>query len=102
MSEKNLSKIRPLSDHIVVEPIDETTTTTSGLIIPDTVSKERPQRGKVLYVGPGKTDNNGKIVPVEVKAGDTVLFTKYGPTEVELEGRDLLILVQSDILAVLE
>jgi len=102
MTDKKLSKMRPLSDHLVLEPIEEVETTAAGLVIPDTVSKERPQKGKVLYAGPGRVDNNGKTIPMEVKAGDTVLFTKYGPTEVKLDGKDLLILNQSDVLAVLE
>jgi chaperonin GroES len=101
MTEKKL-KLRPLEDRIVVEGSDEMETHVSGLIIPDTVSKEKPQKGKVIAVGPGKVDNNGKRVPMEVKAGDTILFTKYGPSEVKVEGKELLILNQSDVLAVLE
>jgi chaperonin GroES len=74
----------------------------SGIIIPDTVSKEKPQKGKVISVGPGKFDDDGKRVPMDVKVGDTVLFSKYGPTEVKVDGKELLILSQSDVLAVLE
>ncbi len=102
MSDKKLAKLRPLEDRIVVEAVDEKETSVSGLIIPETVSKEKPQRGKVLYVGPGRVDNNGKKIPMEVSAGDIVLFTKYGPTEVKIDGKELLILNQSDVLAVLE
>ncbi len=96
------SKLRPLEDRIVVEALNEMEKTVSGIIIPDTVSKEKPQKGKVLAVGNGRVDNNGKHVPMDVKVGDTVLFTKYGPTEVKVEGQTLLILNQSDVLAVLE
>ena len=102
MSDKKLSRLRPLEDRLVVEALDEKETTASGLIIPETVSKEKPQKGKVLYVGPGKVDNQGKRVPMEVAPGDQVLFTKYGPTEVKFDGREYLILSQSDILAVIE
>ncbi len=102
MTDKKSAKIRPLEDRIVVEAVSEETTTVAGIIIPDTVSKDKPQRGKVLAVGAGKVDNNGKHIPMEVKVGDTVLFTKYGPTEVKVEGKELLILNQSDVLAILE
>ncbi len=102
MTDKKSAKIRPLEDRIVVEAVTEETTTVSGIIIPDTVSKDKPQRGKVLAVGAGRVDNNGKHIPMEVKVGDTVLFTKYGPTEVKVEGKELLILNQSDVLAILE
>lgn len=95
-------KLRPLEDRLVVEAMDEMEKHSSGIIIPDTVSKEKPQKGKVLAVGPGKFDDDGKRVPMDVKIGDTVLFSKYGPTEVKVDGKDLLILSQSDVLAVLE
>lgn len=102
MSEKQVHKLRPLEDRLVVEAMEENEKTVSGIIIPDTVSKEKPQKGKVLAVGLGKFDNNGKRVPMEIKVGDIVLFTKYGPTEVKVEGKELLVLNQSDVLAVLE
>ena len=102
MSEKQTHKLRPLEDRVVVEALEETTVHASGIIIPDTVSKEKPQKGKVIAVGPGRIDNNGKLVPMEIKVGDTVLFTKYGPTEVKVDGKELLILNQSDVLAILE
>ena len=95
-----MAKIKPTDDHVVVEPLEEKTV--SGIVIPETASKERPQKGKVVAVGPGKMTDAGKRVPMDVKAGDTVLFTKYGPTEVKLEDKEILILSQSDILAVLE
>lgn len=102
MSEKKTSKLRPLEDRIVVEAATEAEKHSSGIIIPDTVSKEKPQKGKVLAVGPGRFDDAGKRIPMDVKIGDVVLFTKYGPTEVKVEGKELLILNLSDILAVLE
>jgi chaperonin GroES len=102
MAEQKLSKLHPLEDRLVVEAVEESEVTASGIIIPETVSKEKPQKGKILAVGPGKFDNNGKRIPMEVKVGDIVLFTKYGPTEVKIEGKELLVLNQSDVLAVLE
>jgi chaperonin GroES len=102
MTEKKGMKLRPLEDRLVVEAMDEMEKHSSGIIIPDTVSKEKPQKGKVISVGPGKFDDDGKRVPMDVKVGDTVLFSKYGPTEVKVEGKELLILSQSDVLAVLE
>lgn len=102
MTEKSNLKLRPLQDHLIVEASDESETHSSGLIIPDTVSKEKPQKGKVLAVGPGRLDEDGKRMPMDVKVGDTVLFTKYGPTEVKLDGKEYLVLSQSDVLAIVE
>ncbi|MBD3330019.1 co-chaperone GroES [Candidatus Peregrinibacteria bacterium] len=91
-----MAKIVPLSDNVVVEPVTEEVSS-SGIIIPDTASKEKPMKGKVIAVGPGKLDENGERLPMEVKDGDTVLFSKYGPTEVKLDGKDVLILSVSEI-----
>jgi chaperonin GroES len=96
-----MSKITPTGDHVVVEPINEDITSASGIIIPDTASKEKPMKGKVLAVGPGKFDD-GKREPMEVKVGDTVLFSKYGPTEVKLDGKEVLILSAGDIYATID
>ena len=93
--------VKPLEDRIVVEPNEAETTTVSGLVIPDT-AKEKPQQGKVLHVGPGRTTDDGKVVPLGVSVGDTVLYSKYGGTEVSLGGKDLLILSSRDVLAVIE
>ncbi len=93
--------LRPIGDKIVVEVIDEPQTTASGLVLPDT-AKEKSQRGKVIAVGSGKLLENGTREPIEVKVGETVLFAKYGGTEVELGGQELMILSQRDIHAVLE
>lgn len=93
--------LRPLGDKVVVEVIDEPQTTVSGIVLPDS-AKEKSQRGKVIAVGTGKLLDNGTREPMEVKVGDTVLFAKYGGTEVDLGGKDLMILSQRDIHAVVE
>jgi chaperonin GroES len=91
--------LKPLGDKVVVEVIEEAQTTASGLVLPDT-AKEKSQRGKVLAVGPGKVLDNGNREPIEVKVGDTVVFAKYGGTEIDLGGRELMILSQRDIHAI--
>ena len=93
--------LRPIGDKVVVEVIDEPQTTASGLVLPDT-AKEKSQRGKVIAVGTGKLLDNGTREPIEVKVGETVLFAKYGGTEIKLGGQELMILSQRDIHAVLE
>lgn len=93
-------KIRPLHDRILVKRLEEETKTAGGLYIPDT-AKEKPIRGEVIAVGAGKRDKEGKPMPVEVKAGDRVLFSKYSGTEVKLDGEEHLIMREDDILAVL-
>lgn len=94
--------IKPLSDHILIEPIKEEEKTKGGILLPDTAQKERPEQGKVIAVGAGKKSDDGKIVPVSVKVGDKVLFTKYGPTEIKVEGKEYLIAKEDDILAIIE
>ncbi len=94
-------KFRPLHDRVVVKRIEEDTKTAGGIIIPDT-AKEKPQQGEVIAVGPGARDESGKVVALEVKAGDRVLFGKWSGTEVKIDGEDLLIMKESDILGVLE
>ena len=94
-------KFRPLHDRVVVKRLEEETKTTGGIIIPDT-AKEKPQQGKVVSVGPGARDEAGKVTALDVKAGDTVLFGKWSGTEVKIDGEDLLIMKESDILGVLE
>ncbi len=96
-----MSKIVPLSDNIVVEPVKEEVSS-SGIIIPDNASKEKPMKGKVIAVGPGKMMDDGKRSSMEVSEGDVVLFSKYGPTEVKVEGKEVLILAASDIYAKLQ
>ncbi len=95
------SKIRPVGDRVVVKPSAKEETTKSGIVIPDTV-KEKPQEGTIIAVGAGKLTEKGDRQPLEVKEGDKVLFAKYGGTEFKLDGEDLLVLRESDILAVLE
>jgi chaperonin GroES len=92
-------KIRPLHDKILVKRIDVPQTTKGGIVIPDTV-KEKPQEGKVVAVGNGRILEDGKVVPLEVKNGDTVLFSKYGGTEIFIEGEEYLILEENDVLAI--
>ncbi|HYD15476.1 MAG TPA: co-chaperone GroES [Hyphomicrobium sp.] len=94
-------KFRPLHDRVVVKRVEEDTKTAGGIIIPDT-AKEKPQQGEVVAVGPGARDEQGKVVALEVKAGDRVLFGKWSGTEVKIDGEDLLIMKESDILGILE
>lgn len=93
--------IRPLGDRLVVERIEQEAKTAGGIIIPDT-AKEKPQQAKVLAVGPGTKDDHGKYVPVDVKVGDIVLFTKWGGNDIKIDGTEYLILKESDIIGVLE
>ncbi|MBU0568120.1 co-chaperone GroES [bacterium] len=92
--------IKPLGDRVLVKRVEEEAKTNSGIIIPDT-AKEKPQEGTVIAVGPGKTNDKGEKIPMEVKAGDKILFGKYSGTEVKLEGEDYLIMHQDDILGIL-
>jgi chaperonin GroES len=94
-------KFRPLHDRVVVRRIEEDTKTAGGIIIPDT-AKEKPQQGEVIAVGPGARDESGKVNPLDVRVGDRVLFGKWSGTEVKIDGQDLLIMKESDILGVLE
>ncbi len=94
-------KIRPLQDRILVKRVDEESTTTGGIIIPDT-AKEKPQEGKVIATGNGKAGDDGNVVPLEVKKGDRVLFSKYAGTEVNIESEEHLIIREEDVLGILE
>ncbi len=92
--------LKPLEDRIVVKPNEAETQTASGLVIPDT-AKEKPQQGAVLAVGPGKrSDTTGELIPLDIKVGDTVVYSKYGGTEITIGGEDLLILSGRDVLAI--
>jgi chaperonin GroES len=91
--------IKPLEDKIVVQASEAETTTASGIVIPDT-AKEKPQEGKVLAVGPGRVDDKGNRIPVDVAVGDVVIFSKYGGTEIKYNGEDYLVLSSRDVLAV--
>ena len=95
-------KIKPLADRVIVQPSDEAESkTTGGIIIPDT-AKETPQEGKIVAVGPGRVDDDGKPIKMNVKVGDKVLYSKYGGTELKYDGKEYLIMSESDILAILE
>lgn len=93
--------IKPLEDRIVIQQVEAEQTTASGLVIPDT-AKEKPQEGEVVAVGPGRIDDNGNRVPLDISVGDKVLYSKYGGTEVKVSGEDYLVLSARDVLAVVE
>ena len=94
-------KLKPLGGRLVVEPIEQEDVTASGIVLPET-AKEKPQRGKVLSMGPGDRDEAGKRIPMDVKVGDTVLFAKYSGTEIKMDQKKMLILKESDVLAIVE
>jgi chaperonin GroES len=94
-------KFRPLHDRVVVKRLDSETKTSGGIIIPDTAA-EKPQQGEVVAVGPGARDDGGKLTPIDLKKGDKVLFGKWSGTEVKIDGQELLIMKESDIMGVLE
>jgi chaperonin GroES len=94
-------KFRPLHDRVVVKRADAETKSTGGIIIPDTAG-EKPQQGEVLSVGPGGRDEAGKLIPIDIKKGDKVLFGKWSGTEVKIDGKELLIMKESDVMGVLE
>lgn len=93
-------KIKPLRDHVLIAPMKEEVKK-GGIILPDTAQKERPEQGKVMAVGPGRTEN-GTLIPPAVKRGDVVLFTKYGPNQIKVEDKEYLIAEEKDILAIVE
>ncbi len=93
--------LQPLEDRIIVRPNDAESTTASGLVIPDT-AKEKPQQGSVLAVGVGRRADNGELIPMDVSEGDTVVYSKYGGTEIAIDGEDLLILNARDVLAIVK
>lgn len=93
--------IQPLDDRVLIEPISKEESTKSGIVLPDTADKEKPEQGKIIAVGSGRVDNNGKRIPMSVKVGDVVLFTKYGPQEIKIDNKEYLIAKEEDILAVI-
>lgn len=93
--------IKPLDDRVLIEPISQEEKTKSGIVLPDTV-EEKPEQGRVVAIGPGKLDSNNNRIPMNVKIGDVVLFTKYGPNEIKIDGKEYLIAREEDILAILE
>lgn len=94
--------IKPLSDHILIEPLRQEEKTKSGILLPESVEKERPEQGRIIAVGPGKKTSSGRIITLDVKPGQKVLFTKYGPNEIKVEDKEYLIAKEEDILAILE
>lgn len=95
-------KIHPLADRVVIEPVSVEEKTKAGIILPETASQEKPEQGKVIAVGPGRLLSNGQRKPLEVKKGDMVFFTKYGPNEIKVGNKEYLIAKEEDILAILE
>ena len=93
--------IKPLGDRVIIKPISEDITTKSGIVLPDTVDKEKPEKGEIIAVGPGRLLDGGQIAPMSVKVGDKVMFKKYGPDEIKIDDKDLLIISESDILAII-
>ena len=96
---KSKMNLKPLGDRVVVEPLEKEERTASGIILPET-AKEKPQEGTIIAVGPGRRDDDGKLVPMDVKLGDVVLYAKYAGTEIKLDDKKVLILKESDILAI--
>ena len=94
--------LKPLSNHLFIESVVENKTTKSGIVLPDTAEKEKPIQGKVVAVGPGKLNDKGERMPMSIKIGDVVLFKKYGPDEIEIEGKKYLVGEETDILAIIE
>ncbi|MFA5086776.1 MAG: co-chaperone GroES [Candidatus Paceibacterota bacterium] len=94
--------IKPISDHIVIEPLKPEEKTKGGILLSQSGEKDKQEQGKVIAVGPGKTTPSGKVIPMEVKVGDKVLFSKYGPHEIKLDNKEYLVATQNDILAIIE
>ncbi len=95
-------KLKPLFDNIVVKRIEEDEKTSSGIVLPDTVDKEKPQKGEVIAVGEGKISDQGEKIPMQVKVGDKVLFRKYSPDEIKIDGEEYLFMAQGDVVAIIE
>jgi chaperonin GroES len=95
------NSLKPLGSRVVIEPTEQEDVTAGGIVLPET-AKEKPVKGKILSVGPGERDDEGKRIPMDVKVGDTVLYAKYAGTEIKVEGKKLLILKESDVLAIVE
>ena len=101
-SKKSAFKIKPLGDRVLIEAMTREEKTQFGILLPDTMNKERPEQGTVMAVGPGKSGKDGTVHKMSVKKGDVILFTKYGPSEVKINGKEYLVAKEDDILAVLE
>ncbi len=94
--------LKPLADYIVLEPIKEEIVTESGLVLPETAEQEKSQKGKVIAIGPGKLNDKGERIPMEVKVGDVVLFHQYGPSEIKIDKKEYLVAKEDDIIAIIE
>jgi len=94
--------IKPLADYVLIEPIKEEEKTKAGILLPESAEKEKPEKGKVIAVGPGRRDEKGNLIPVSVKVGQIVLFKKYGPDEIKVDDKEYLICKEEDILAIIE
>ena len=97
-----MAKLKPLGDHVIVKALDDEKVTASGIVLPDTVDKERPERGEVVAIGPGKLLDNGERAPMGVNVGDKIVFKKYSPDEVKVDDEKVLVISESDIIAVIE
>ncbi len=95
-------KLKPLQDNVIVRPLEEEQKTQSGIIIPDTASKEKPMKGEVVAIGPGKIDKDGKRSPMDMNVGDTVIFSRYAPTEIKIDGEDMYVMGSDSVLAIIE
>ena len=93
--------IKPLGDRVIIKPITEDITTKSGIVLPETVEKEKAEKGEVVAIGPGRVLDNGGLAPMSVKVGDKVMFKKYSPDEIKIDGQELLVISESDILAII-
>ena len=97
-----MAKLRPLGDHVIVKPLGDAEVTKSGIVLPDTVNKEKPEKGEIIAIGPGKLLENGSRATPSVKVGDKVVFKKYSPDEVKVDGQEYLVISEGDIMAILE
>lgn len=94
--------LKPLYDNIIVKQLKEEEITKSGIILPDTINKEKPQQGEIIAIGPGKKDNTGKIIEMSVKTGDKILFSRYSPNEIKIDNEEYLVMKEGDVLAIIE
>jgi chaperonin GroES len=94
--------LKPLADYLIVRPLAEEAATKSGIVLPETIDKDKPEKGEVVALGPGKRLDNGNLAPISVKVGDKVMFRKYSPDEIKVEGEDYLVIRESDVMLIIE
>lgn len=94
--------LKPLADYLIIKPLSDETTTKSGIVLPDTIDKEKPEKGEVMAMGPGKLLDNGNLAPMNVKVGDKVMFRKYSPDEIKVDGEEYLVIRESDVMLIIE